>query len=41
MTAIRIELTELPSEEKITISDVKRFAFALSILAIIFELMTG
>jgi hypothetical protein len=36
-----IELTELPNEEKITISEVKRLALDLSIVAIILELMTG
>ncbi|GEJ43737.1 hypothetical protein CRS_03450 [Chryseobacterium sp. ON_d1] len=36
-----IELTELPREEKMTISEVKRLTFSLSICAIIFELITG
>ncbi len=36
-----IELTELPNDEKITISEVKTLAFDLSIVAIILELMTG
>lgn len=36
-----IELTELPNDEKITISEVKRLTLSLPTCAIIFELMTG
>jgi hypothetical protein len=39
--AMMIELTELPREEKITISEVKRLIFSLSTCAIILELITG